>query len=259
MILEYIALEDAIADACRSGPVYFFQPTGNWGDALIRYGSRRFFEDIGLEYTELYRDTRHWYWPLLRGGTLIWGGGGAWCEAWQSSANRVTTFSKRFRVLVLPSTYQGTYDYPNVTFWARDRFESLEHMPHARFCHDMAFYLRHIESLEPTEETGFFFRQDHESAGRFTLPPQNVDLSLGGTQLSGIAEFARRASAVRRIYTDRLHVAIMGALLGREVHLFPNVYFKNRAIYWSSLSVLHENIIFHEDAEGLERALQEAG
>lgn len=37
------------------------------------------------------------------------------------------------------------------------------------------------------------------------------------------------------IHTDRTHGAIAGALMGREVHLYPNAYFKNRAIYEHSL------------------------
>lgn len=35
--------------------------------------------------------------------------------------------------------------------------------------------------------------------------------------------------------TDRLHVAIAGALLGKSVELHANSYFKNRAVYQFSL------------------------
>jgi hypothetical protein len=46
-----------------------------------------------------------------------------------------------------------------------------------------------------------------------------------------------------RIQTDRLHVAIAGALLGREVHLHPNSYYKNQAVYDYSLEQ-YENVTF---------------
>lgn len=37
------------------------------------------------------------------------------------------------------------------------------------------------------------------------------------------------------IFTDRLHVAILGSILEKNVFLFPNIYFKNRAVYEYSL------------------------
>lgn len=44
--------------------------------------------------------------------------------------------------------------------------------------------------------------------------------------------------AVKRfssVHTDRLHVAIAGALLGKDVRLYGNSYYKNRAVYELSL------------------------
>jgi len=37
------------------------------------------------------------------------------------------------------------------------------------------------------------------------------------------------------VRTDRLHVGILSALLGKEVHLYDNLYGKNRAVYEHSM------------------------
>ncbi len=39
----------------------------------------------------------------------------------------------------------------------------------------------------------------------------------------------------RRVYTDRLHVAILAAILGKDTSLYPNIYHKNRGVYEFSL------------------------
>lgn len=37
------------------------------------------------------------------------------------------------------------------------------------------------------------------------------------------------------VNTDRLHVAILASLLGKEVNFYPNSYYKNEAVYNYSL------------------------
>ncbi|MEM5853678.1 MAG: polysaccharide pyruvyl transferase family protein [Candidatus Aenigmatarchaeota archaeon] len=39
----------------------------------------------------------------------------------------------------------------------------------------------------------------------------------------------------RQIYTDRLHNAILAAILGKETYLYPNSYYKNKGVYEFSL------------------------
>lgn len=47
------------------------------------------------------------------------------------------------------------------------------------------------------------------------------------------------------IYTDRLHVSIAGYLLGKEVHIYNNSYFKCLGVYNQSMSQSN-NIKFHQ-------------
>lgn len=82
------------------------------------------------------------------------------------------------------------------------------------------------------------FRTDCEATAK-RLPKHNYDLSVAfayGTMatypvLLACAHVLRLVGACRQLQTDRLHMAIAGALLGREVLFYANNYYKNQAIY----------------------------
>jgi exopolysaccharide biosynthesis predicted pyruvyltransferase EpsI len=78
------------------------------------------------------------------------------------------------------------------------------------------------------------------------LPAGNYDLSDAGFNDSSVFEFFDVLSQYAVIHTDRLHIAIASCLLGREVHLYPNSYFKNRAIFRSSLQGYFSRVHFHD-------------
>jgi hypothetical protein len=74
----FTILEKTLKAECSRGPVYYFSNPGNWGDGLIRYGTLKFFQDINLHYKELKSaKKKEWLLPFLRGGTVVYGGGGA--------------------------------------------------------------------------------------------------------------------------------------------------------------------------------------
>ncbi len=224
--------------------VYYLANPGNWGDALIRQGTLALFRDWKIQYEELRSlqelDRRP---PGVR--AVIYGGGGAWCRLWNHAEVWVTLIKQRYDVIVLPSTYEMRYAIPNTTFYCRDLAESQANVPAARFCHDMAFYLRRsVASATPGSGEGLFFRTDAESAGDRPLPPGNVDLSLRGDHQSDVQPMLQAVDQVATVHTDRLHVAIAGCLLKKRVHLYPGRYFKNRAVYLSSMRDYFENVAF---------------
>lgn len=96
------------------------------------------------------------------------------------------------------------------------------------------------------------FRTDVE-ATNVMRPPANMDVAkifpralgsyaeaLASTHwmLSFLDQFAQ-------VHTNRLHVAILAGLLGKEVRLFDNSYGKNRGVFQSSLAAHFSNITFH--------------
>ncbi|NRA39222.1 MAG: hypothetical protein HRU15_13840 [Planctomycetes bacterium] len=251
---EFKSLEEAIKDKCGRSKIYYLPNNGNWGDALIRHGTLKFFDDINLNYKELDVDgckklKKRNRTPLFsKRNTLIYGGGGAWCKLWDFS-KRITKLQKRFNhVIVLPSTYELPYSIPNTSFFRRDMFESKENMPNAPFCHDMAFYIgKHFFQNIDSHGKGYFFRSDKESANRIKIPSCNVDISAKGNHLSDVSPFFEEINRYAVIHTDRLHVAIAACLLEKETHVYPGSYFKNLALYKSSMAGHYENIFFHEE------------
>jgi len=247
---EFLLLEKIIKEKTKNSKIYYLHNPGNYGDSLIRYGTMKFFDDIGLNFKELKTFNLlkpEWWGTLVNpNSTLIFAGSGAWCKFYNRE-DFIKKISKRFKqVIILPSTFEIAPNISNAIFFSRDKYESMENMPSSFFCHDMAFYIETIES-EKGNGIGYFFRKDIESLNKVNIPPQNTDISLKGNHLSPIFDFINEISKFKIIYTDRLHVAIGASLLKKEVHLFPNSYFKNKAIYLSSLKPFYENVYFHEN------------
>ena len=61
-------------------------------------------------------------------------------------------------------------------------------------------------------------------------------LFFGDIGLFDFNSFVSLVEGAQAVYTDRLHVAILGRILGKQAVLFPNSYFKNKALFEYSLS-----------------------
>jgi exopolysaccharide biosynthesis predicted pyruvyltransferase EpsI len=242
---EFNSLEKLIKSNIKGRHVYYAANSGNWGDSLIREGTTKFLRDVGIDYEELRLVKRDWILPVMKGGVVLYGGGGAWCNSWNSSEKYVRVISKRFKVIVLPSTYEYTYKIPNTIFTTRDIYNSKNVMPNALFCHDMAFYLG-SQNYENGKGAGYFYRTDKESKGNLTIPASNRDISAEGNHFSEGITFFNELAKYSVIHTDRLHVAIASCLLDREVHLYPGSYFKNLAVFKSSIEPYFNNVHFHK-------------
>ena len=248
MQAEYNFLEKTIKDICGTDPVYYYANPGNLGDAVIRIGTLKFFQDKGITVTEITEKTPLVI-PSLNQVVLLYGGGGAWCKFWNSANRFVSVSAKYFKhVIVLPSTYEMSPAIPRTTYFCRDFYNSKKNMPEALFCHDMAFYLGELgTSAAAGSGTGYFFRTDIESANAMEIPAENNDISMTGDHLASISGFVEGIARFSVIHTDRLHVAIVACLLGREMHLYPGAYFKNRDVYLSSIKERYRNVFFHDE------------
>merc|ERR1712190_166375 len=135
----------------------------------------------------------------------------------------------------------------------------------------MAFYIEELEpdfkswlSIRPTKkEVGMLFRNDREKSG-INIPRDNHDISreLGHVEVkgrssdvatfrAGIANktrnFFARVAEFQEIWTNRLHVCIAAAMLGREAHCWPNNYWKNQAMFDYSIRGRYPNAHFEAD------------
>lgn len=95
------------------------------------------------------------------------------------------------------------------------------------------------------------FRIDKEKSN-IDIPSGNIDVSsifAYGTEGEIKAFYASYRllnfiNHYQEIRTNRLHIAIGGALLGKEVKLYPNNYYKCEAVYESSIKGRYPNVIW---------------
>lgn len=249
MFEEFHTLRETILSHGSGKDIVYLPNRGNWGDALIREGTLRFFSDSQITFTGLKKVNVKTVSQLGEGKLILIGGGGAWCSIWDHSMGILESLASKHTVIVLPSTFELKPRFKNTTYFSRDRFESMENVPGSFFCHDMAFYLGRkyqFKKHDRGKRNGFFFRTDPESKFSMKSMKSNQDISAKGNERSDVRRFFRIIGKYEVIFTDRLHVSIAGCLMGKVVHFYPGSYFKNRAVYRSSMEFQFKRIYFHE-------------
>lgn len=246
-------LAKSIHSLAEGRPVIYIPNPGNLGDGLIRQGIKAFLADNDIWHYELNlgfsKNPVRWRMQLLpflvqRKYLFLYGGGGAWLEG-SSSAESICNFISRFtdRLVIMPTTFGKDVRGIKGVHFRRDCGISKHNNPQSEFCHDMAFYLfnasvRQIE-LEANDGSGTLvaLRTDMESARPSgSLPDGNHDLSVLGDHMCNAETLYQWIRPFEHVVTDRLHVSIAAAFLGKHVTLHANNYPKIRDIYHASLS-----------------------
>ena len=198
-----------------------FWAPGNTGDLLIREGGKQLFHAFEIVVTEGDQPC----------DAVFWGGGGnmgSLYPAAQSAREKGRAFATARKVpfIVLPQSWTGPDSIAADQFFAREH-GSLQLCPQAILAPDLALAFRSDEGLAPAREAeGWFFRKDAESLG---TPPNNIADPVSRARTA--AEYIRLAADYSVIHTDRLHFAISAMIAQRQAVLYPNNYFKCRAIY----------------------------
>jgi hypothetical protein len=216
----------------------FVRGYGNYGDELIWAGTRN------LLLERPHREISPEEIPGASGHTALICGGGAFCHSFHDIMPQVLANAEaRFeRVILLPSTFDTSVDavrealqHTKAIVFAREResYRQIQQLCDARLAHDAAFFF----DYEPFRQAGsgilHAFRTDSESLGERPLPPDNDDISVTGGTLENWLRIISRHAVVQ---TDRAHVMIAAALLGKEVEFVSGRYFKVPAIADYALS-----------------------
>jgi exopolysaccharide biosynthesis predicted pyruvyltransferase EpsI len=224
----------AIGDA---PDVTFFRHRGNIGDDLIHAGTRRLLADIP------YREVGTWDLQDVHGHTALITGSGGWCIPFHHQLpEALPLIEERFKkVIILPSTFDlkepvviNALQQTNALVFARERgsYEQIRNVCNADIGHDCAFFF----DFRPYRQGGtghlVAFRTDGESA-QAGVPTGNNDVSLTCFGLDHwLWTIARHAT----VTTDRAHVMIAAALMGKHVEYHCTNYHKVPAIAEYSLS-----------------------
>ena len=212
----------------------FVRIWGNVGDQLTYAGTRQLLARV--PYTEIsLRDIEK-----AHGHTAVLSGGGGWCQAYQGTLPKaLPLLEERFeRVIVMPSSFDTSADSvrealasTKALVFARERasFEQIRHLWRADVAHDCAFFFDfrpYRRSRRWSSGLLRAYRTDHESQGS-PIPDGNNDISMTCESLDEWLWTIARHEAVE---TDRAHVMIATALLGRRVDYRASNYHKVPAI-----------------------------
>ena len=244
--------------------VYKANP-GNAGDGVIASATYDFFKQNGLNY-EQYRKTNDYD---SGKDVLIFGGGGNLIEGLYSEGKEFISDNKNnfAKVIIMPSTIRGYEDFfreglDKFIVCCRESI-SFEYMKSLGYdswencllTDDMAFYLdlpSYLSCVEPFKCVANCYRTDSESlTNEYRENNHDISLTWNGDYWDNEFLAANSTRCMINfleeydiINTDRLHVAILGSLLGKEVNFHPNSYYKNEAVYKYSLLNRYHKTVF---------------
>ncbi|MEP9385692.1 polysaccharide pyruvyl transferase family protein [Mesorhizobium sp. KR9-304] len=272
--------EDAFLQFLRSisgRHVDFFPNPGNAGDGVIAYATYEMFRRYNISVTP------HRQEETVGADLVLAGGGGNLVEGrYNQMADIIRRHSHVERVVLLPHTIVGFADvlaqtHTNLTVFCREpvsydlALANGASKERTFLSQDMALFLsddHFSEFFQPGSGTLRALRKDGESAKTIPVGPDNIDLSLSWNgDLWGSGRFSMYVTKSLAAYlaryalvqTDRMHLAILGALLQKQVHLLPNAYFKSEAVFRHSLQERFPQLRFIDDPSAIEPAGEDTG
>lgn len=255
----------ALITELKKLPKFTYIPnSGNLGDMLIAKATLDFFDANGLRY-KMYNGAS--------ADTIVYGGGGQWTADYKKHWLKwLDVFKSAKRIVILPSSFNqcpeliDTFDERFVVFCREPK--SYKYLKSAKtrakiiLDHDMALRMTAHALTGKIKISGRddiaavnavqsaigaprsvikLNRTDCESAGNW-----DTDLDLSSVRYGGAKSGRRHIDFCAKlmlmsvcgadaIITDRLHVGIAAALMGREVYLLDNTYGKLSGVYQHSL------------------------
>ena len=207
--------------------VGYVRPVGHVGHVLIELAMTQLFAEFGIRWLPMDLDD-----PSEVDVVVFGGGGSMGRRSTHNHAIRTQALSLGLPVVILPQSFTDREDRPFASVFVREQ-ASLGFRSDGVLAPDLALGLAWPAAGPPTLDLGILMRRDHERTGRL-LQLARDPAALCDTP----AETMALAARYRRIITDRLHFAIAGLHVGRDVTLLPNNYHKNRSMHETWLAGL---------------------
>ena len=240
-------------DRHKNTKVDFFRFPGNYGDSLIWHGTKMLLSssNISEQYVDISSSRCNSVLLIDGGGNLV----DYYSDVKEFLIKKPSLYDE---IIILPHTIFGEKQIEvlnnissKLTVFCREKVsaEFLENrITHGELYlwHDCAFYNK-FSPVSSGEGVLNAFRTDKESTLR-TSPESNNDISYNGYATKPLNELINVLQKYAKVNTDRLHIAITATLLGKKVRLFPNLYYKNKAVFDYSLKNF-PNVSFAENLD----------
>jgi exopolysaccharide biosynthesis predicted pyruvyltransferase EpsI len=225
----------------RYQKIDFFRFPGNYGDSLIWHGTKKMLNSLNITPCCVELSSP------IGNDVLVIDGGGNFVDYYSDVKDFLIKKGNLYKeIIILPHTIFGAEQIKvlnnlecKITVFCREKisFAFVEKNfsgGKVYLWHDCAFYNTLIKLKDGVGALNVF-RKDKESIVN-DIPDSNEDLSYDGYATKPLDYLIDRLVKYESINTDRLHIAICATLLGKKVKLFPNSYYKNKAVYDYSLS-----------------------
>ncbi|WP_282171259.1 polysaccharide pyruvyl transferase family protein [Cytobacillus firmus] len=215
----------------------FIYSWGNIGDHLIWAGTRQLLK--GKNYKEVFvTDVEK-----VEGQTALITGGGGWCKAFHSWPDFLPIIEQRFEeVIILPTSFETSLDKVKRTLlnskafvFAREleSYNQIKNLCNSDYAYDCAFFFDFSQYQRKGQGTLNAFRTDQEQLFHsIAKPDNNNDISRTAGNLDQWLKVIAKHGIIN---TDRAHVMIASAMLGKQVYYRPSNYHKVPAIAEFSL------------------------
>lgn len=258
-----LRMKDFLSDYANK-KVYFVTNPGNAGDALIAYSTYLLFNELNIDY-EIIDPKKDIF---ISNETIFFSGGGNLVEGkYDHLYNKLKKYINNNKCIILPHTIFGYQDlvqetHKNLTIICREKVSyelcilNGANKDNLFLSDDMAFYFPEDELSQFSikgEGRGYCLRTDGESSKLHYIKDSNKDISLSWNGelwdnflLSKYVTYslASYLSQFDEIETDRLHISILAAMLNKKVIMYPNDYYKNRAVFENSIATKYKNVSF---------------
>ena len=209
----------------------FIRLYGNKGDELIYAGTRqllarRFYKEVSVRELD-----------GVSGHTAVIAGCGGWCHPYHDMVKLLPVIRAQVRTRYHHAFFirrspcprlRSTLATTKALVFARERksFDDIRQLCDAKIAHDCAFFFDYRPYLRHGEGCLVAYRIDEESA-LSVVPESNHDISRSCSSLDEWLWTIARHAVVK---TDRAHVMIAAALLGKTVDYWTSSYHKVPAI-----------------------------
>ena len=250
---------------------------GNAGDSFIGLATLQVFKELNLDY-EICRPT-----DVFENELILFGGGGSLIRKYQGSKKFLLNNHKKNKIIVLPHSFNDCDDLleilsNKVILIAREKISynyiksKVNYKNNCFLSDDMSFYIKGIDKYKNQSCVGTCnaFRLDDELNSKnehIKVPEDNKDISVDfqrpmfmknwnipddvNTQVEKNLSIATDnifsyISKFKKINTNRLHIGIAAALIGKIVNLYRGSYHKIAGIYDFSIANKFNNVTFQE-------------